>query len=738
MSVFLFYLVIGIILVILAVTSKSLLVICVVCCCLIYGGILIKKRFKRQYVFLFFGCCLLFGGYVQLYNVALSIDETIQIKQKTGYIVEAKETESLMKYTVLVEHSLLKHETITIFQEKTEQMDSRKIGETVAVSCKLEPIASEDNFLLFNYKQYATSIGLYHQCFIKNLPLKQGISFITIPLKIKAKLTNYFQQFPEIIIPYLHAFILGDTSYFGEKQQIFVEIGIAHILALSSSQLQFFKKIFFFLGRNLRLSKERIILFFLLFLCLYTSMLHNNISFLRAVIAAFCLQVIEDVLARKVNKQEKLLVLSGTALFFLILNPYVIYNLGFQYTFLCSLFLQVYGGKSQKAGTLSKVSQQIKTNIACVLITLPITAYAQQEVSILPLLSTLLFSPMFTVIIGCSWLICVFPVLISVSLPIFYWIEQLFFLTNTLNQFHFFPLYFQLEVYLLLILLIVLLDSYYRKKWKQRMIISIIVMSYILSIYSVNTALSSIHFLSLPYGEMTIIDIGGIVYMIDTGGSRKEKDNIHIVQKIILPFLKKINIQQIDVLILTHDDIDHTGAAKELLKNINVATIYLSFQSEEEPEYQAIIEAEQKMTTIIRVEQQITLQHLVLLPIILTSENNNNTSLVAYGLFGGKKWLFLGDLEKDGEIKLVKQFPSLKADVLKIGHHGSRTSTSEYLLQKLQPKYGIINVQTKNIYNHPHLEVVERLDAYNIQYWITNKDGSQSYFFLGPFSFFRH
>ena len=172
MSVFLFYLVIGIILVILAVTSESLLVICTVSCCLIYGGILIKKRFEPRYLFFFFGCCLLFGGYVQLYNTVFSINQTVQVKQRTGYIVEAKETESLMKYTVLVEHSLLKRETITIFQEKNEQTDSRTIGETVAITCKLEPIEAEDNFLLFNYKQYATSIGLYHQCFTNKLPLK--------------------------------------------------------------------------------------------------------------------------------------------------------------------------------------------------------------------------------------------------------------------------------------------------------------------------------------------------------------------------------------------------------------------------------------------------------------------------------------------------------------------------------------------------------------------------------------
>jgi len=107
--------------------------------------------------------------------------------------------------------------------------------------------------------------------------------------------------------------------------------------------------------------------------------------------------------------------------------------------------------------------------------------------------------------------------------------------------------------------------------------------------------------------------------------------------------------------------------------------------------------------------------------------SDNNRSVVLYAKIGPLSWLFTGDLEKEGEQQLLASFPHLHADVLKVGHHGSETSTSEPFLQTVAPKLAIISVGKNNRYHHPHQLVLERLKAHHIPVLRTDEHGAIHY-----------
>lgn len=123
-------------------------------------------------------------------------------------------------------------------------------------------------------------------------------------------------------------------------------------------------------------------------------------------------------------------------------------------------------------------------------------------------------------------------------------------------------------------------------------------------------------------------------------------------------------------------------------------------------------------------------EFFVLAPI--GKENSeNNASIVMLAKLGGLTWLFTGDLEEEGEKFLVATYPELRADVLKVAHHGSNTSSTTPFLSVIQPNIAIISVGERNRYGHPHKDVIERFEKRGIEIWRTDKQGAISYVFKG-------
>lgn len=266
-----------------------------------------------------------------------------------------------------------------------------------------------------------------------------------------------------------------------------------------------------------------------------------------------------------------------------------------------------------------------------------------------------------------------------------------------------------------------------------------------------------------PYGEITFIDVGqgdSIFirmphgrgnYLIDTGGTltfntedwKVRQKQFEVGKDVMVPFLKSKGITTIHKLIFTHGDMDHIGGASEIMKEIKVKELILPIS----PELSAL----EKELILLAKHQNIPFRFTqagesltvgnqifqVLSPQNAYDDNRNNGSIVIYTRLGGLSWLFTGDLEKEGEEQLLHTYKNLQIDVLKVGHHGSKTSTSEMFLDKMEPKLAIISAGRNNRYGHPNPEVLNLLQEKNIQVLRTDKHGAITYIFYkdnGTFS----
>jgi competence protein ComEC len=251
-----------------------------------------------------------------------------------------------------------------------------------------------------------------------------------------------------------------------------------------------------------------------------------------------------------------------------------------------------------------------------------------------------------------------------------------------------------------------------------------------------------------PNGEITILDVGqGDCiyirlpfgkgdYLIDTGGRMEfeqemwqMRDHLYEVgEDTVVPFLKSKGVTTIDKLIITHGDMDHAGGAEAVLRELKVHELVIADRKNK-------TRLETKLIEKAR-DQNISLQfvhagdswriddHLfsILSPEENSNSESNDGSIVVYTELGGLKWLFTGDLETEGEAKLIEQYPSLSVDILKVGHHGSISSTGEAFLKQLSPQIAIISVGQNNRYRHPHQEILDRLEKQKIKIFRTDEE----------------
>lgn len=218
-----------------------------------------------------------------------------------------------------------------------------------------------------------------------------------------------------------------------------------------------------------------------------------------------------------------------------------------------------------------------------------------------------------------------------------------------------------------------------------------------------NLFTSSVTFLNVGQGDSILIRDGTNAVLIDTGGNI----SFDMASEVLIPYFRGQGIYHLDALITTHDDYDHSGAANSLIANFWVDE-WLD-EASDFPYAKGNI-------------------HLENLNTYFTEESEENAqSLVLYGEFIGQKWLFMGDATTEIEEKIIADNPHLDCDILKIGHHGSNTSSSVAFLDQVTPKEAIISCGKKNNYGHPHEEIIERLEERGITIRRTDEEGSIEY-----------
>jgi len=235
----------------------------------------------------------------------------------------------------------------------------------------------------------------------------------------------------------------------------------------------------------------------------------------------------------------------------------------------------------------------------------------------------------------------------------------------------------------------------------------------------------TVAFLDVGQGDATLIQSpNGQIMLIDGGRS------IDLAAQVIIPQLRTWGARQIDVMVVTHPDADHIAGLVGVLEQFPVKAIALTGQVHPTQIYERLLTSvRDKGIRAIRTRTGTTLpfDSAVRLEVLspddqfVDSDDTNDASIVIKLTYGQTSFLLTGDAEFPANQAMLQRGADLRATVLKLGHHGSSTSTDENWLRAVQPQLGIISAGAGNAFGHPHREVIDALDRLGVQYIRTDE-----------------
>jgi competence protein ComEC len=231
-----------------------------------------------------------------------------------------------------------------------------------------------------------------------------------------------------------------------------------------------------------------------------------------------------------------------------------------------------------------------------------------------------------------------------------------------------------------------------------------------------------IHYIDVGQGDGILIQQGSKNMLIDTGTNASTTS--------LIRYLQSQNIKKIDDLVLTHPHEDHIGGADAVIKGFDIGALYMNKITTTTNTYKDVVSAiSSKGLKPIEPAPEMTFMLgdatcTILSPIKTNEKDLNTYSIVIKLVFGDNKFLFTGDTQASNEQDMINKGYDLSADVLKVAHHGSGTSTTLQFLDKVNPKYAVISVGKDNDYGHPHSQTMDKLKAKNIQVYRTDENGT--------------
>ncbi len=245
--------------------------------------------------------------------------------------------------------------------------------------------------------------------------------------------------------------------------------------------------------------------------------------------------------------------------------------------------------------------------------------------------------------------------------------------------------------------------------------------------------------------EVTVVDVGqgdslflrdvtGKTLLIDVGGkvgfgkkeAWQECFSDSNAERTLIPYLKSRGVGKIDQLVLTHTDADHMGDMLVLAQEMPIGEVLVSQGSLTKTDFVAKLQVMKTKVRALQVGDMLPIMgsRLQVLYPHDVGDGGNNDSMVLYGQLLGKRFLFTGDLEKEGEQDLMATYSHLPVDVLKAGHHGSKGSSSPEFLAHISPQMALISAGEKNRYKHPHQETLERFNQQGLRIYRTDQEGA--------------
>lgn len=592
------------------------------------------------------------------------------------------------------------------------------------VTGMIQPVMPATNENEFDLRRYYQQRRVFNQVKIDQPPVITPMVGWTIRDQCHCwrwQLSNYFRHMPEPLAGYCQQLIIGQNDPATADTMASVKrLGIIHLFCISGMHVVLLVAILRWLVVYLWLDREVIDGMLFLVLPIYLIIAGGAPSLIRAVIMA------EAGLLRNLLHFDRLDGWAVSLLAGIIWQPAVLLSLGGQLSYLLSFLLQVMDRQ------LTALRQSFLLSVA----SLPaILSYVFEfhwlslvlSYPMIPLFSFILY-PLVLISAGTYWLL---PELADLVNQLFLIFQRLVGLAATLPGEVVFgkpPLW--MAVGLFLLTLWVISSHRQLQRW------GLLILAYLACFLVIHLPLN---------GEVTFVDIGQgdcilirepfnrRVMMIDTGGklnfgSRRPVPEHNVATRTSVNYLKSRGINHIDTIYLSHRDADHIGYLPTVLKTMRVKRVVVPAGMEKQPILIRKVRGVNQPRVIPVTDQSPSIDPgIKVLHPFMPGEAKNEDSMVLTGCFGGRQFVFTGDLDRAGERAVIDHYPQLHADVLKLGHHGSRTASDDRFLDQLRPQWGIISAGRFNRYHHPNDEVVTNLHQRQIKVLSTQQYGMIRY-----------
>ena len=725
--------------------SKNVIILIIIISIISNSIVLIKNAFYKN----------IYNTFSSKESISLTgivVSNKIEGKYTNKYIVKAKFKNHRIKLYIIV-----------------DKKADLQYGEKIEFVGKYIMPEKRRNYKGFDNSAYLKQLGIYGTVKVENL---KHINYKKINLvllfinQIRIKIKNNMNK---ILDGENSAVILGLTL--GDKLQIdeqlkenFKNASMLHILAISGMHITYVILGIEIIFKNL-IGKRKTYILEIFILFFYMCLTNFNPSVVRAGVMGIILTI-----SKLIFRRNDILTSMSISLFILLLfNPFIINNIGLQLSYLGVIGIFIfYKNIIEILSIKSKIIENICLSFSIQLTILPILIYNMNIVTPFFLISNLALGLIIGPIIISS-LLFIFLSLINLNIGFIFsklinFEIHILILISNIGKLPYSKIYVKtpsvfwvLNYYLILSALFVIFKTYLAKnpnmsqirlknivaliKIKARnkkIYIKRIILTLVLIILIINFIPSDlkIHFIDVGQGDSCfIITPKKKTILIDGGGS----SSFDVGKNTLVPYILDRGYTKIDTIIISHFDSDHVKGILSVMQELKVGEVLIAKQGEESEnynEFRKIVKDKNIRVRIVKkgdlINIEKNLKFRILWPSQTLIEENilNNNSIVTRLEYKKFSMIFTGDIEKIAEEEIIKEYQNktylLKANILKVGHHGSKTSSIKEFVNIINPKIAIIGVGKDNKFGHPSDEVIKRLKEKNISIFRTDKNGEIS------------
>lgn len=612
--------------------------------------------------------------------------------------------------------------------------------DAIKISSKLEDIRINANPNLFNEKMYYLTKNIKYKAKFKDF---EKISW---KMSLAEKLNLAFEKKFDALTKnkmntsnsnFLKAIFMSNTNYLDEDELgTYRSVGLGHLLAVSGLHVSLISFAIIFILVGLGVSKRKASSICIIFLIIYGAVINYPVSFLRAMILFIALDL---AFAYDINI-ERVEIISIALIITLLINPYYVFSVSLHLSYGAAYAIEILFRRLKKLGDKkNKLQEGVLFVLAINLVLAPIQLYTFHEFNFISILTNLILLPIYSSIITVSFVILVISILISPFSILFtivnYLLSGLYKILLFISRVDILKVSLYNQDALILAYFALLIAFYFANNFsymKTKLVKFMLMMMAIITftgsfIYMKNQKhYDTLNMISIGQEEAMLLDINNKKIMVDVAGDIMGISFSY--DRTLREVLKNAGVSTIDIIFISHFDSDHYGNLIYLLDDFKVKNI--CFYKELAPEF---IKKEIISRGINYINPNningIDLGNDNYIKIVHRDKDfdSNNSSLLFVLKANGTKTLFTGDIEREAEDYYIDKLS--KIDILKVPHHGSKTSSSINFLKKTMPKDAISSQGLNNSYGHPHEETLENFKSIGANFYRTDRQGMISVIF---------